>query len=66
MLKTLRAAVKDGKIELLEPIDLPEGTEILVTPLLDDSDFQASASRSALEKVWRNSEDDVYGELLAR
>jgi hypothetical protein len=66
MLNTVRAIVKDGKIELLEHIDLPEGTEILVTPLLDDTDFWSSASRVALEKVWDNSEDDVYGELLAR
>jgi hypothetical protein len=66
MLNTVRAIVKDGKIELLEHIDLPEGTEILVTPLLDDTDFWTSASRVALEKVWVNSEDDVYGELLAR
>jgi hypothetical protein len=66
MLNTVRAIVKDGKIELLEHIDLPEGTEILVTPLLDDTDFWASASRVALEKAWDNSEDDVYGELLAR
>jgi hypothetical protein len=66
MLNTVRAIVKDGKIELLEHIDLPEGTEILVTPLLDDTDFWSKASHSALEKVWDNSEDDVYGELLAR
>jgi hypothetical protein len=66
MLNTVRAIIKDGKIELLEHIDLPEGTEILVTPLLDDMDFWSSASRVALEKVWDNSEDDVYGELLAR
>jgi hypothetical protein len=65
MLNTIRAIIKDGKIELLEHIDLPEGTEILVTPLLDDTDFWSSASRVALEKVWDNS-DDVYGELLAR
>jgi hypothetical protein len=66
MLNTVRAIVKDGKIELLEHLDLPEGTEILVTPLLDDTDFWSKASHSALEKVWDNSEDDVYGELLAQ
>ena len=65
MLTTVRAIVKDGKIELLEHLDLPEGTEILVTPLLDDTDFWSSASRVALDKVWDNS-DDVYGKLLAQ
>ncbi len=58
-MNTVRAIVKDGKIEFLEHIDLPEGTEILVTPLLDDTDFWSKASRVALEKVWDNSEDDV-------
>ena len=66
MLQTVRAIVKDGQIQLLEKIDLPEGTEILVTPLLEDSDFWVKASHSALEKVWDNSEDDAYGELEFR
>jgi hypothetical protein len=51
MLNTVRAIVKDGKIELLEHLNLPEDTEILVTPLLDDTDFWSKASHSALEKV---------------
>ena len=66
MLQTVRAIFKDGQIQLLEKIDLPEGTEMLVTPLLEDSDFWVKASHSSLEKVWDNTEDDVYGELLAR
>ena len=66
MLQTVRAIVKDGQIQLLEKIDLPEGTEMLVTPLLEDSDFWLKVSHSALDKVWDNTEDDVYGELLAR
>ena len=31
MLNTVRAVVREGKIELLEPVDLPEGTVVLVT-----------------------------------
>ena len=65
MLQTVRAIVKDGQIQLLEKLDLFEGTEMLVTPLLEDSYFWLKASRSALEKVW-DTDDDVYGELLAR
>ena len=64
MLQTVRAIFKDGQIQLLEKIDLPEGTEMLVTPLLEDSDFWLKASHSTLEKVWDNIEDDVYGKLL--
>ena len=46
MLNTIRAIFKEGKIQLLEEIELPEGTEMLVTPLLDEADFWAKASNS--------------------
>ena len=35
MLNTVRAVVREGKIALLEPVDLPEGTTVLVTPLIE-------------------------------
>ena len=67
MLNTVRAVVKEGQIRLLEKLELPEGTELLVTPLVDDSDsaFWLGISQSALDKIWDNEEDDVYAELLA-
>ena len=65
MLNTIRAIFKDGKIQLLEEIDLPEGTEILVTPLLDESEFWVKASRPTLDAIWANDEDDVYAKLAA-
>ena len=65
MLNTVRAIFKDGKIQLLEEIDLPEGTEILVTPLSDESEFWVNASRPTLNAIWDNDEDDVYAELAA-
>ena len=36
MLKTLWATIRQGKIELLEATELPEGTRVLVTLLPDD------------------------------
>ncbi|MGB7924853.1 MAG: antitoxin family protein [Pyrinomonadaceae bacterium] len=66
MLNTIRAVVRQGKIELLEKIELPEGTEVLVTPLVDDPDFWLKASESSLDSVWDDSEDDVYAELLEK
>jgi len=66
MLNTIRAVLKDGKIQLLEEIELPEGTEMLVTPLIDDSEFWLKASRPALDAIWGNAEDDVYAELLTQ
>ena len=54
-----------GKIELLEPVDLPEGTTVLVTPLIEeDTLFWARVSHVALDAIWDNAEDDVYAQLL--
>jgi hypothetical protein len=65
MLNTIRAIIKEGKIELLEEIDIPEGTEVLVTPLIDETDFWLMASRPTIDTVWDNEDDNVYAELLA-
>lgn len=65
MLRTVWATVHHGKIELLEFMELPEGTKILVTLLPDDeAGFWAQASQPSLDAVWDNAEDDVYAELL--
>lgn len=65
MLKTLWATVRQGKIELLEPAELPEGVRVLVTVLPDDeAEFWLSASQTSLDAVWDNAEDDVYAKLL--
>jgi hypothetical protein len=64
MMNTIRAVMREGKIELLEEVEIPEGTEVLVTPLLDEPDVWLGASESSLGAVWDNSEDDVYAELL--
>jgi len=63
-MQSIRAVVREGKIELLEEVEIPEGTEVLVTPLSDESDFWLSASESSLDSVWGDVEDDVYAELL--
>jgi hypothetical protein len=66
MLSTIRAVVRNGKIELLEPFSLPDGAEVLVTVLGDeDHAFWQQASHTTLKRIWDNSEDDVYAELLA-
>lgn len=64
MLNTIRAIVREGRIELLEEIDIPEGVEVLVTPLVDEPDFWLRVSEAGLDRVWNNAEDDVYAELL--
>lgn len=65
MLQTLWATVRQGKIELLESAELPEGTKVLVTLLPDDeTGFWLQASQTSLESVWDNTEDDIYAQLL--
>jgi hypothetical protein len=67
MLKTLWATVRQGKIELLEPSELPEGTRVLVTLLPDDeTEFWLQASQVSLDTIWDNTEDDVYAQLLEK
>jgi len=64
MSNTVRAVVRNGKIELLENIEGPEGAEVLVTVLSNGDDFWLLASESSLSAIWDNSEDDIYAELL--
>ena len=65
MLETLMATVRQGKIETLDELKLPEGTKVLVTVLPDNkAEFWQNASQESLDKVWDNPEDDVYVQLL--
>jgi hypothetical protein len=67
MLNTARAIIKQGRVELLNPIEIPEGTEVLVTfNVPDDKDFWLGVSQSALDKIWNNPADDIYEQLLTR
>lgn len=65
MLSTVHAVVREGKIELLEPAQLPEGAPLLVTILAEDEgQFWLAASQATLVATWDNDEDDVYADLL--
>ena len=65
MLSTVRAVVREGKIELLDCVDLPEGSKLLVTVLPDEeASFWLEASRASLDRIWDNPDDDVYARLL--
>ena len=68
MLRTVRAIVREGRIQLLENIPLPDGTKILVTVLEqeDEQQFWLNVSQQSLAEVWDNIEDDIYGELLQK
>ncbi len=68
MLTTMWAVVRDGKIELAEKAELPEGARVLVTmlPADDENAFWLGMSESSLADVWDNPEDDVYAQLLEK
>jgi hypothetical protein len=65
MMNTVRAIVREGRIQLLEGIELPEGTEVLVTPLLDETGLWRRANESSHDAKWDNPEDDAYAQPLA-
>ncbi len=62
-MKSIRAIMRDGRIELLEQAEFPEGTEVLITPTSEAS-FWLNASQSSLDAIWNHPEDDVYAQLL--
>ena len=65
MLKTLWATVRQGKVELLDSTELPEGSRVLVTLLPDDeADFWLKSSQTSLDAIWDNTEYEVYAQLL--
>jgi hypothetical protein len=66
MLRAIWAVVREGKIELLEDVPLPEGTKLLVTlmPNEDEQQFWLNVSDRSVAEVWNNTEDDIYAELL--
>jgi hypothetical protein len=66
MLNTLPAIVRDGQIELLESVPIPDGTIVLVTLIPDEtnSNFWQKVSETSLAKIWDNLEDDIYERLL--
>jgi hypothetical protein len=66
MLKTLWAEVKQGKIELLELADLPEGTRVLVTLLpTQETDQWLNPQGAVSDDIWDNIEDNVQVPVLA-
>ncbi len=64
MLNTVRAVVRRGKIELLEEIYIPDGTEVLVTVLEDHEDFHFEQVRPSKESAVRRVDKSIYTSFL--
>ena len=54
----VKAHVREGRLVVDEPTDLPEGTEIDLLPL-DPGDWLDETGRAALHEALRQSEADV-------
>lgn len=55
---TLKAHVRNGRLVLDEPTELPEGTEVDLLPL-DPGDWLDPADRAALHDALLASQEDV-------
>jgi hypothetical protein len=55
---TVKALVRDGRLFLDEPTELPEGTEVELLPL-DPGDWLEDADRAALHQALEASRRDV-------
>jgi predicted DNA-binding antitoxin AbrB/MazE fold protein len=67
MTTTVDAIYEDGKLVLQQPLPLPEHARVRVTI---DSDLEREAwlklSEESLKKVWDNTADDVFNDLLKK
>jgi hypothetical protein len=54
----IKARVREGRLVLDEPTDLPEGTEIELLPL-DPGDWLDESDRAALHEALRQSDADI-------
>jgi hypothetical protein len=70
MLSTVWATVKNGKIELLEPMSLPEGAQLLVTLVSPEEEIDIRQAYPLMDAVarqegWDDPEMDSY-DIYAR
>ena len=65
MYQTLSGEMRNGRIKLLDKAKIPEGARVLVTVMQeDDGQFWQNASQKSFDKIWVNTEDDIYEELI--
>ncbi|MEA5577130.1 glycosyl hydrolase family 31 [Anabaena sp. UHCC 0451] len=53
------AIVKDGKIELVNPVSIPEGTKVFIIPIVLESDIE---EREDWENFYLNNLNQCYAE----
>ena len=68
MTVTLDAIYENGRLVLPQPLALPEHAHVEVTINTEDSERAAwlKLSEESLTKVWDNTADDIFNELLTK
>lgn len=68
MLTTVKGIVQKNRIRIVENIEIPDGTKLLITILSpeENEEFWQNASLSSLDKIWNNSDDNIYAELFKK
>jgi hypothetical protein len=62
----VRGVVRDGRIEPLEPLNVADGTQVLVAlPEEGESDdaLWRLSTQVSLQRAWESPDDDVYDAL---
>lgn len=57
MLISYQAVVKEGQIQLQDPVDLPEGTEVLVVVLASEPELTEDMEDEALNRAMDEARD---------
>lgn len=68
MTTIVEAIYEQGKIVLPRPLSLPEKSPVRVTIESGDAEREAwlKLSEASIKKVWDNTADDVFNELLTK
>lgn len=70
MTTAVEAIYEDGLLRPLQPLPLPEHARVRVSVETLENDAERVAwlaqSERRLREVWKNDDDDVFNELLAR
>ena len=57
----VRAVIRSGHLELLDTLNFPEGTSLVIVPVTnneDDQKFWMGIGEYSLARIWDNPEDD--------
>ncbi len=70
MIIASQAVYEEGKLRLLEPLELAEHTVVQISLETGQDDMERRAwlnqGQRSLMRVWDNEADDVYNDLLTR